>query len=122
MGGKVDWEASPEPETIPEAKVTEEIEKDVVVEKRRRRGKRLVTKKTTGKDEKGYLVTKTEKIWESFSEEEEVEVPVVNTPAKAARISADEKKASVVSEKSNDHLRTKGKSGQQTKLMSFFKK
>jgi len=37
---------------------------------KRRRGKRKVMKKRTMKDEEGYLVTKEEAAWESFSEEE----------------------------------------------------
>ncbi|EEP80018.1 predicted protein [Uncinocarpus reesii 1704] len=36
----------------------------------RRRGKRRVMKKKTFKDDKGYLVTKEEPVWESFSEDE----------------------------------------------------
>lgn len=36
----------------------------------RRRGKRKIMKKRTTKDEDGYLVTKEEAVWESFSEEE----------------------------------------------------
>ncbi|KIW38849.1 uncharacterized protein PV06_08679 [Exophiala oligosperma] len=39
-------------------------------EPKRRRGKRKVTKKRTVKDEDGYLVTKEEVGWESYSEEE----------------------------------------------------
>ena len=37
---------------------------------KRRRGKRKVMKKRTTKDEDGYLVTKEEAVWESFSEDE----------------------------------------------------
>jgi DNA polymerase delta subunit 3 len=37
---------------------------------RRRRGKRKVLKKKTMKDEEGYLVTREEPAWESFSEDE----------------------------------------------------
>ncbi|KAF2121517.1 DNA polymerase subunit Cdc27 [Lophiotrema nucula] len=36
----------------------------------RRRGRRKVMKKKTVKDEEGYLVTKEEAVWESFSEDE----------------------------------------------------
>lgn len=38
--------------------------------KKRRRGHRRIVKKVTAKDEEGYLVTKEEPVWESFSEEE----------------------------------------------------
>lgn len=44
-------------------------------EPKRRRGKRKVVKKRTVKDEEGYLVTKEEAVWESFSEEEPVSQP-----------------------------------------------
>ena len=46
-------------------------EKDVAPEQsgpKRKRGKRKVMKKRTTKDEDGYLVTKEEAVWESFSE------------------------------------------------------
>ncbi|RVX66919.1 hypothetical protein B0A52_09043 [Exophiala mesophila] len=42
---------------------------------RRRRGKRKVMKKRTTKDEEGYLVTKEEAVWESFSEDEPEPAP-----------------------------------------------
>ncbi|KAF2152433.1 hypothetical protein K461DRAFT_294098 [Myriangium duriaei CBS 260.36] len=66
-------EKEEEPEAIdhPVAKV-EEQEPDgmVQVENGRRRGRRRVMKKRTVKDEEGYLVTKEEAVWESFSEDE----------------------------------------------------
>ncbi|KAF1810501.1 hypothetical protein P152DRAFT_460641 [Eremomyces bilateralis CBS 781.70] len=36
----------------------------------KKRSRRRVTKKVTSKDEEGYLVTKEEQVWESFSEDE----------------------------------------------------
>jgi DNA polymerase delta subunit 3 len=45
-------------------------EGNVKTEPKRRRGKRKVMKKKTMKDEDGYLVTKEEAVWESFSEDE----------------------------------------------------
>ena len=39
-------------------------------ERKRRRGRRKVMKKRTMKDEEGYLVTREEAAWESFSEDE----------------------------------------------------
>ncbi|KAH5407493.1 hypothetical protein HBI47_171510 [Parastagonospora nodorum] len=45
-------------------------EATVIVENGRRRGKRRVMKKKKVKDEDGYLVTKDEAVWESFSEDE----------------------------------------------------
>ncbi|KAJ8112999.1 hypothetical protein OPT61_g4768 [Boeremia exigua] len=48
----------------------DEPEPVVTVQNGRRRGKRRVMKKKTVKDDEGYLVTKEEAVWESFSEEE----------------------------------------------------
>ncbi|KXL50038.1 hypothetical protein M433DRAFT_88910 [Acidomyces richmondensis BFW] len=50
----------------------EEPQETVVVENGRRRGRRRVMKKKTVKDEDGYLVTKEEAVWESFSEDDPV--------------------------------------------------
>ncbi|EXJ84027.1 hypothetical protein A1O3_04694 [Capronia epimyces CBS 606.96] len=47
---------------------------------RRRRGRRKVMKKRTMKDEDGYLVTKEEAAWESFSEDEPEPVPKKEAP------------------------------------------
>ncbi|MCJ1359278.1 MAG: hypothetical protein MMC33_009279 [Icmadophila ericetorum] len=49
----------------------------------RRRGRRKVMKRRTIKDEEGYLVTKEEPSWESFSEDEPTPVPA---PVKAKSI------------------------------------
>ncbi|KAH0558777.1 hypothetical protein GP486_004581 [Trichoglossum hirsutum] len=49
----------------------------------RRRGRRKVMKKKTVKDEEGYLVTREEPVWESFSEAEP-EPPKPKTPTPAA--------------------------------------
>jgi DNA polymerase delta subunit 3 len=51
---------------------------------KRRRGKRKIMKKRTTKDEDGYLVTKEEAVWESFSEEEPEPAPSKPAPAKPA--------------------------------------
>ncbi|QDS73192.1 hypothetical protein FKW77_002607 [Venturia effusa] len=48
----------------------DEKQETVTVQGGRRRGKRQVIKKRTMKDDEGYLVTKEEAVWESFSEEE----------------------------------------------------
>lgn len=42
----------------------------ISTEPRRRRGKRKVMKKRTMKDDEGFLVTKEEAVWESFSEDD----------------------------------------------------
>ena len=44
-------------------------------ETKRRRGRRKVMKKRIMKDEEGYLVTKEEAVWESFSEDEPTRQP-----------------------------------------------
>lgn len=62
----------------------------------RRRGRRRVMKKKTTKDAEGYLVTKEEPVWESFSEDEEpqskklkpVAMPVLGAGASAAKKSS----------------------------------
>ena len=70
----------------------------------RRRGKRKIMKKVTTKDEEGYLVTRVEPAWESYSEDEVMPVPPKLTPSKG--------KKPVV---------TKAK-GQQGNIMNFFSK
>ncbi|KAF8536084.1 DNA polymerase subunit Cdc27 [Trichophaea hybrida] len=72
---------------------------------RRRRAKRKVTKKVTSKDEEGYLVTKMETTWESYSEDEP-EPPPKPKPTAAPPA----KKAA------------KGKAPAQGNIMSFFQK
>lgn len=51
---------------------------------KRRRGKRKIMKKRTTKDEDGYLVTKEEAVWESFSEDEPEPAPSKPAPMKPA--------------------------------------
>ncbi|KAI9873671.1 MAG: hypothetical protein M1830_010730 [Pleopsidium flavum] len=58
----------------------------------RRRGRRRIMKKKTIKDEEGYLVTKEEPVWESFSEDEP-EPHKTNTPASTASSLGKGKKA-----------------------------
>jgi DNA polymerase delta subunit 3 len=53
-----------------EAEKPEPEEPPITVQGGRRRGRRQVKKKKTLKDEEGYLVTKEELVWESFSEDE----------------------------------------------------
>ncbi|KAL1798994.1 hypothetical protein ACET3X_003031 [Alternaria dauci] len=59
-----------------------EGEATVTVENGRRRGRRRVMKKKKVKDEDGYLVTKEEAVWESFSEEEPAPKKAKPAPAK----------------------------------------
>ncbi|KAI9724120.1 MAG: hypothetical protein M1812_000839 [Candelaria pacifica] len=82
-------------------------EPTVTVSGGRRRGKRRVMKKKTVKDDEGYLVTREEPGWESFSEEEpKPQKP--KTPAPTSSASSKAKKSG-------------GKPGQGN-LMSFFSK
>ncbi|KAJ8067777.1 hypothetical protein OCU04_003378 [Sclerotinia nivalis] len=64
---------SPAPETPIEESEEEKAKEEEPVtttSNGRRRGRRRVMKKRTVKDEDGYLVTKQEQAWESFSEDE----------------------------------------------------
>ncbi|KAH7089170.1 DNA polymerase subunit Cdc27 [Paraphoma chrysanthemicola] len=56
----------------------------VIVENGRRRGRRRVMKKKKVKDEDGYLVTKEEAVWESFSEEEPDSKKLKSAPNKTS--------------------------------------
>ncbi|KUJ07035.1 uncharacterized protein LY89DRAFT_790120 [Mollisia scopiformis] len=103
-----------EEEEIKEIEEPEAVEKEASVEKEvpptvsggRRRGRRRVMKKKTVKDEEGYLVTKEEPVWESFSEDEPA--PMQKPKAHAPVASTKGKKAA-------------GKAGQGS-IMSFFGK
>ncbi|MCJ1454329.1 hypothetical protein MMC28_004682 [Mycoblastus sanguinarius] len=83
-------------------------EPPVVVGRGRRHGRRKVMKKKTIKDEEGYLVTKEEPAWESFSEDE--------PPLQKDRIHISSATLSTVKNK-----KTGGKPGQGS-IMSFFGK
>ena len=65
----VDDNATMEVATSQDAEKPQE-EPVVSVSGGRRRGRRQVMKKKTVKDEEGYLVTREEAVWESFSEDE----------------------------------------------------
>lgn len=66
---------------------TDQNEMNVEVTEGRRRGRRRVMKKKVTKDAEGYLVTKEEPAWESFSEDEpqpaskKAKLPSVNAAA-----------------------------------------
>ncbi|CAK3989976.1 DNA polymerase delta subunit 3-like [Lecanosticta acicola] len=85
----------------------QERKEHVTVENGRRRGRRRVMKKKTVKDEDGYIVTREEPAWESFSEDEpapkkpKVQAPISNKPAPGGK---------------------KGGKPGQGNIMSFFKK
>jgi DNA polymerase subunit Cdc27 len=98
---------------------------------RRRRGKRKVMKKRTMKDEDGYLVTKEEPVWESFSESEpeavEEKRPVVSALKSGApgggKSQASQSQSQSQSQKSAGGAGAKGgaKKGKGD-IMSFFGK
>ncbi|KAJ5585024.1 uncharacterized protein N7459_004824 [Penicillium hispanicum] len=80
-----DEEPPREPTPVEEAPPPKpaELKEEVTVQGGRRRGKRQVMKKRTVKDEEGYLVTREEPTWESFSEDEPAPAkkkPAVNVP------------------------------------------
>ncbi|KAG9965056.1 hypothetical protein KCU61_g2102, partial [Aureobasidium melanogenum] len=81
--------AEDEPDSRPEAQTKAEPEETVTVSDGRRRGRRRVMKKKTVQDEEGYLVTREEAAWESFSEEEpapkKAKVSVAPTTAKTKK-------------------------------------
>ncbi|KAJ5754439.1 hypothetical protein N7533_003982 [Penicillium manginii] len=76
-------EREPTPVEQPPPPKPAELKEEVTVQGGRRRGKRQVMKKRTVKDEEGYLVTREEPSWESFSEDEPAPLkkkPAVNVP------------------------------------------
>ncbi|KAI9705567.1 MAG: hypothetical protein M1836_006323 [Candelina mexicana] len=100
-------EQAPDNEKPEDSQETPAEEPTVVVSGGRRRGKRRVMKRKTVKDEEGYLVTRDEPGWESFSEEEP-KAQKAKTPAPTSSASTKAKKSG-------------GKPGQGN-LMSFFSK
>ncbi|KAF2031566.1 hypothetical protein EK21DRAFT_62966 [Setomelanomma holmii] len=89
-----------------DSKENPQTEPLVTVEIGRRRGKRRVMKKKKVKDEDGYLVTKEEAVWESFSEEEPDPMKLKAAPNKPS---------------SSAKGKPPGKKGQGS-IASFFKK
>lgn len=82
---------------------------------KRRRGKRKVLKKRTAKDEDGYLVTKEEEVYESFSEDEpEVASKSAFPPVKST--------GSVKSSSQKSSAPSSGTVGKKKDIMSFFGK
>ena len=82
----------------------------------RRRGRRKVVKKRTMKDEEGYLVTKEEAVWESFSEDEPTSRPKL-TAAFPIKTQSQPKKSSTGTGKTSGKPAGKGGS-----IASFFGK
>lgn len=107
----VEWSDS---DTEKKAKIKTEPKQDEQAPKRRR-GKRKVMKKKTVKDDEGFLVTREEEAWESFSEDEPAPTkkPVVAAPKSSAP-------AKPSSQKSSAPKSTAG--GKKKDIMSFFGK
>ncbi|KAI0380383.1 DNA polymerase subunit Cdc27 [Hypomontagnella monticulosa] len=98
-------EEAPQPESKP--KVEEPAEIVSSTGDGRRRGRRRVTRKKQVMDDKNYLVTIQEQVWESFSEDEAPPAPKAKTPPVKAEPAAKSKKPAA-----------KG----QGNIMSFFSK
>ncbi|EUC42308.1 hypothetical protein COCMIDRAFT_103875 [Bipolaris oryzae ATCC 44560] len=77
-------ETSPAATPAADAPEPAEGEATFTVTNGRRRGRRRVMKKKKVKDEDGYLVTKEEAVWESFSEDEPVPKKAKPAPSKPA--------------------------------------
>ena len=104
----------PKPPKTEEISAKEEPE-TTSTEPTRRRGRRKVMKKRTMKDEEGYLVTKEEAVWESFSEDE----PTSQPRSKAAFPT----KTQSQPKSSNASVKASGKpAGKGGSIMSFFGK
>ncbi|KAI9783421.1 MAG: hypothetical protein M1816_001395 [Peltula sp. TS41687] len=108
-------EQSPENQASPA--MTKEVSPPAPTKPGRRRGRRKVMKKVTTKDDEGYLVTKEEAAWESFSEDEPApkSTKTKMTPASAQSSSAPGTAGTAASKSK------KGKAGQGD-IKSFFSK
>lgn len=91
-------------------------EAEVKTEPKRRRGRRKVMKKRTMKDDEGFLVTREEEAWESFSEDEpeQTKKPVVAAPKSSAPSKPSSQKSSAP--------KSSGTAGKKKDIMSFFGK
>ncbi|KAF2143621.1 uncharacterized protein K452DRAFT_317095 [Aplosporella prunicola CBS 121167] len=78
-------EASPIDQPPPPPAADDKKEATVTVSGGRRRGRRRFMKKKTVKDEEGYLVTREEAVWESFSEDEPEPKKLKTVSAPAAK-------------------------------------
>lgn len=105
----VDWSDS-------DTESKENKKEETNTEPKRRRGKRKVMKKRTMKDEEGFLVTREEEAWESFSEDEPVPAkkPVVAAPKSSAPPKVSSQKSSAP--------KSSAPAGKKKDIMSFFGK
>ncbi|KAK4984623.1 hypothetical protein LTR50_006473 [Elasticomyces elasticus] len=81
----IDAPAKSDPDQSTPTQPNDEAAETVAVVNGRRRGRRRVMKKKTMRDDEGYLVTKGEPAWESFSEDEPApkKVKTVTAPTTA---------------------------------------
>jgi hypothetical protein len=86
----------------------------------RRRGKRKVMKKRTTKDEDGYLVTKEEAVWESYSEDDMPKEPPRATPLPKKTVTTNGKGASQAGKGAAS--KSSGPPKKAGNIMSFFGK
>ncbi|KAL9085826.1 MAG: hypothetical protein Q9159_004491 [Coniocarpon cinnabarinum] len=98
--------------TEPRSEVVEGEIKEVTSGGGRRKGRRRVMKKKHFKDTEGYMVTREEPVWESFSEDE--------APPPPAR--KDSGSASTLKSTAKDDKNKKGGRPGQGNIMSFFSK
>jgi hypothetical protein len=88
---------------------------------KRKRGKRKVMKKRTTKDDDGYLVTKEEAVWESFSESDHEPTKKKMAVPTSSGISSKIHGSQPMSQNSNASGKGQGKKGA-ANIMSFFGK
>lgn len=118
----------PASDTKPPATTEAEAEAEATEPPRRRRGKRKVMRKVHVKDEDGYLCTREEAVWESYSEDE----PESQPPAKQQRTAVVRTKPKMETDTDEGEAkggkkpaakkRGKAGAGQQGNIMSFFQK
>jgi len=111
----VDWSDS-DTEKKAKAQVKDEVVKP------RRRGKRKVMKKRTMKDDEGFLVTREEEAWESFSEDEPEPNPQARKPAFPPNTAAAAKSQSQTQKSSAPKGSAGAGVGKKKDIMSFFGK
>lgn len=114
-GENVDWDESD----------TEQKQKSKAKQEdggpKRRRGKRKVMKKKTMKDEDGFLVTREEEVWESFSEDEPEPAATTKKPAFPAK-SSTPAVAKSQTQKSTAPKSSGASAAKKKDIMSFFGK
>jgi DNA polymerase delta subunit 3 len=99
----------------------EEATKQQPEEPKRKRGKKKVMKKRTTKDDDGYLVTKEEAVWESFSESDHEPAKKTSVLPNSSGHSSKIQGSQGMSQSSSASAKGQGKKGA-ANIMSFFGK